>query len=115
MRVQLFGVWCAAWLVAGVGFRAEAGVWPEAGDWLLATPLLSVLALPIALGQLIGLPFLEPGGLDKLQWLAFWSVLGGLHVAALLTGRRRFVALAAAVLLPASWHWTLMAVGLMGI
>jgi hypothetical protein len=115
MLVLLLALWCAALLVAGIGFRATYGEWPGVADWLSATLLLAVFALPASVGTLFGMPLGPWTGAAFLLWLGFWSLTGVLHAAALLTGRRRYAALLAAVLLPAAWLWTVHAAGMMGI
>jgi hypothetical protein len=111
----LAAVWCGALLLAGVGFRATYGEWPGVYDWLVVTPLLTLFAIPAGLLHLFGLPF--DGGSVMLGsvFLAFWAVMLVLHVLALLTGSRAYVAAIAVLLVPAAWKWAVHAVGLMGI
>lgn len=111
----LAGLWLAALLLAGGGARVSHGEWPGVYDWLMVTPLLTLLAMPTGLLDLFGLPYHGGSALLLLVGLVFWSVMLVLHVLALLTGRRVYVALIAAVLAPAAWNWAVHASGLMGI
>lgn len=108
-------VWAAALLLSGVGFLATYSLWPPLGDWLLASPALALMALPNALLDVLGLPYHGQSVYLGMAFILFWAAMGGLHLAALLTGRRVYVVLAALLLAPAAWKWTVHASGLMGI
>jgi|GEM_PF-6848802 len=111
----LAGVWFAALLLAGVGFRVEYGQWPGVVDWFLVTPLVALFALPMALVQQLGMDF--QGGSPALLplFFGFWSLLIVLHSLALVTRRRPYFAMVAAVLALPAWKWAVYAVGLMGV
>lgn len=113
--VLLLTLWCVALLVAGVGCWATYGEWCGAGDWPGSTLLLAVIALPGSLGTLFGIPLGPITRAGVVLWAVFWSLAIVLQAMALITGRRRYLALLATLLLPASWLWTVYAAGLMGI
>jgi hypothetical protein len=111
----LAAVWTGALLLAGLGVRARYGEWPGVVDWLVVTPLLTLFAMPAGLLDLLGLPYGGGTAMLHATFLALWAVMLVLHVLALLTGRRVYVALIAILLAPAAWNWAVHAVGLMGI
>ncbi|HEU4881236.1 MAG TPA: hypothetical protein VFT45_03295 [Longimicrobium sp.] len=111
----LAAMWAGALLLAGVGVRVTYGEWPGVYDWLVVTPLLTLFAMPTGLLDLFGLPYHGGSAMLHSVFLAFWAVMLVLHVLAVLTGRRVYVAAIAVLLAPAAWNWAVHASGLMGI
>jgi hypothetical protein len=108
-------LWSGALLLAGVGARITHGEWPGVYDWLVVTSLLALLAMPAGLLDLLGLPFHGESAMLLSAFFVFWAVMLVLHVLALLTGSRAYVAAIAALLAPAAWNWAVHAIGMMGI
>jgi len=108
-------LWFGALLLAGVGARATYGEWPGVYDWLIVTPFLTLFAMPAGLLDLLGLPYNGGSAMLGSVFLAFWAVMLVLHVLALLTGSRAYVAAIAVLLAPAAWNWAVHSVALMGI
>lgn len=107
---SLFGLWCGALVLAGVGFRVEHGLWPTFPEATLLPLAYGLIALPASAGCLFGSNLV--GGAVM---LLFWPAMLGLHAGAMYHRRWRYVAIVAAVLLPAGWNWTIKAATMMWI
>lgn len=106
----MFGVWCGALVLASVGFRVKMGQWPTFEEGALLPLAYGLIALPASAGCLFG-PNLVGGAV----MLLFWPVMLGLHAGAMYHRRWRYVAIVAALLVPAAWNWTIQAVAMMWI